>query len=114
MSTKRVLFISFIITLVASVTPIQRTLRVGFECPPPNEEACFGEFTTYGFPVVLAKPNIWFSPTHPIDWDDPIVLLTACILFIPNWAIYAFAVKMTSIIRSELQKDKMNKKTASE
>ncbi|MBP9760925.1 MAG: hypothetical protein KBD15_01635 [Candidatus Magasanikbacteria bacterium] len=102
MSLKKILLLSALLTLVTSLIPIQRSLRDSFECGYQEEAECFSDYTTYGFPFVIAKPYIWNSPAFTIDWNNPWVIFGALISSIPNWGLYTIILlPIISIIQNK-------------
>lgn len=102
---KKLLLISFILALIISLVPIPRTMRNSFECPRGQEELCFNEYPTHGFPFVIAKTDPWNSPSNVIDWDIITVIIAIC-LFPLNWAIYFALLKSIELIYKRLGKSK--------
>jgi len=93
----KILIISFLVTLVISFIPIKRNLKVSMECLRTDETACFEMLPTYGFPIKIAQPNIWFSPVNAIEID-----LSTSIRFIYNWILYFILFEIINLIYKKI------------
>jgi hypothetical protein len=97
MNNKQISIISFIITLVISLIPIQKTMRYSHECPIDEPQLCYDEFPSHGFPFTIVQTDPWTSPINSIVWD-PITIAIAILLFPINWAFYALCLKLFNFL----------------
>ncbi len=95
MPSKKLLTISFLITLAIALIPIQRQTRVSLECPPTNESPCFEKLPSRGFPLAIITTTPFESPVSSIDWKAAETYFGAIPPFIINWSIFFLATTLS-------------------
>ncbi len=96
MKNRSIIILSLLITFLVSLIPIPQQTFIG-------RGPTYEYLPTYGFPITIAKIDVFSSPTNTIHWY-PVDIAAYTILFIANFLIYTVVIKVITIIYSKSKK----------